>query len=392
MTTPLDIAVENIWAAPIDFSSPYQPLDLRSWLDRLSDELRHPLPNEKDEGRSRKLIKEWVEERIRVRDGTMHPHVGVPPNLYKLQDSTSLLDDLLEMALGDTDEWPEDWAGQLPSKAIAIRYFLSRWKGEVRAYSLEREVRFRGLSHIIEVYENLITRGELCLNELSFGRVDFGIVVQTPYTTRPIRAESREPTVSSLPTVDRDLVISHQVPVPGRTPIPEICQLIKDVALDRRNELMREVRLCDETIGEMDTHMLDLRSNPTVFPNLSAEDDEEVERTRPMRITEDENPPTMAELLSAIPDNSLPYVYLTDSESGESSPPSVDSTEDHAGEQDETQHDDHLDRPIKMGQHTTVLSRMFAQHIEERANVARMSVFSSQRSGTAATDMPIVPS
>ena len=138
MTTPLDIAVENIWAAPIDFSSPYQPLDLRSWLDRLSDELRHPLPNEKDEGRSRKLIKEWVEERIRVRDGTMHPHVGVPPNLYKLQDSTSLLDDLLEMALGDTDEWPEDWVGQLPSKAITIRYFLSRWKGEVRAYSLER--------------------------------------------------------------------------------------------------------------------------------------------------------------------------------------------------------------------------------------------------------------
>ena len=213
-------------------------------------------------------------------------------------------------------------------------------------------------------------------------------MVQTPYTTRHIRAESRDPTVSNLPAVDRDLVISHQVPVPGRTLIPEICQLIKDVALDRRSELTRDVCLCDKTIGEMDTHKLDLRSNPTVFPNLSAEDDEEVERTRPMRTTENENPPTMAELLSAIPDNSLPWVYLSDSESDESSPPSVDSTEEHAGDQDDTQHSDYLDRPVKIGQHTTVLSRLFAQHIEERANMARMSMFPSpQRSGTAATDI-----
>ena len=48
----------------------------------------------------------------------------------------------------------------------------------------------------------------------------------------------------------RDSLIDPPV---ARSPVPEICRMVQALAKDRRAELTREIRECDETLVEMET-------------------------------------------------------------------------------------------------------------------------------------------
>ena len=161
----------------ITMESPAKALDLRPWLDQVRDELKVPLAGESDGGRARELARDWIGERIRIRDGTAHPYLEVPMGIQRVVSVRSLLIDILELAMSDKEEWPEDWDGCFPEHSIALRFFITKWEGEINAYALERECRYRNLSHIIAVYEGLLSRAKISLQECSLGNADFGKLV-----------------------------------------------------------------------------------------------------------------------------------------------------------------------------------------------------------------------